>query len=202
MPEIDAHTEKSHREIPLHGNTSPTSYAQPLKSAKLLNSQWPMTILRRRTTLVQEKACCLTGPSYYPNQCWLNINRVLWHSPRKFHTQCSRYLSLTWVWTYFWFVIAPHLPGTNEYDVILGAIASQITNLTIVFSTVYLDTDQRNHQSSASLAFLRGIHRSPVNSPHKWPVTRKNFPFDDVIMCSTNFNKALQNQAPRLYKII
>ena len=67
-------------------------------------------------------------------------------------------------------------------DVTMGAIVSQITSLTIVFSTVYLDTDQRIHQSSASLAFVRGIHRRPVNSPHKWPVTRKMFPFDDVIM--------------------
>ena len=64
----------------------------------------------------------------------------------------------------------------------MGAIASQITSLTIVHSTVYSDTDQRKHQSSASLAFVRGIHRGPVNSPHKWPVTRKMFPFDDVIM--------------------
>ena len=40
---------------------------------------------------------------------------------------------------------------------------------------------KKNH-SSASLAFLRGIHRWHVNSPHKWPVTRKMFPFDDVIM--------------------
>ena len=63
-------------------------------------------------------------------------------------------------------------------DVIMGAIASQITSLTIVFSFVYLDIDQRKHQSSASLAFVRGIHRRPVNSPHKWPVTRKMFPFD------------------------
>ena len=61
-------------------------------------------------------------------------------------------------------------------------IASQITSLTIVYSTVYSDADQRIHQSSASLAFVRGIHRGPVNSPHKWPVTRKMFPFDDVIM--------------------
>ena len=70
----------------------------------------------------------------------------------------------------------------HNNDVIMGAIASQITSLTIVFSTVYLDTDQRKHQCSASLAFVRGIHRRPVNSPHKWPVTRKMFPFDDVIM--------------------
>ena len=59
---------------------------------------------------------------------------------------------------------------------------SQITSLTIVYSAVYSGEDQRKHQSSASLAFVRGIHRGPVNSPHKWPVTRKMFPFDDVIM--------------------
>ena len=68
-------------------------------------------------------------------------------------------------------------------DVIMGTIASQITSLTIVYSTVYSDADQRKHQSFASLAFVWGIHRGPVNSPHKWPVTRKMFPFDDVIMC-------------------
>ena len=56
----------------------------------------------------------------------------------------------------------------------MDAIASQITSFTIVYSTVYSDTDQRKHQSSASLAFVRGIH--------KWPVTRKMFPFDDVII--------------------
>ena len=68
---------------------------------------------------------------------------------------------------------------TNHYnDVIMGMVASQITSLTIVYSIVYSDTDQRKHQSSASLAFVRG----PVNSPHKWPVTRKMFPFDNVIM--------------------
>ena len=69
-----------------------------------------------------------------------------------------------------------------ELDVIMGKIASQTTSLTIVYSTVYSDEDQRKHQSSASLAFVRGIHRGPVNSPHKWPVTRKMLPFDDVIM--------------------
>ena len=66
--------------------------------------------------------------------------------------------------------------------VIMGAIASQITSLTLVYWAVYSDADQRKHQSSASLAFVWGIHRGPVNSPHKWPVMRKMFPFDDVIM--------------------
>ena len=67
-------------------------------------------------------------------------------------------------------------------DVTIGAIASPITSLRIVYSTVYSDADQRKHQSSASLAFVWGIHREPVNSPHKWPVTRKMFPFDYAIM--------------------
>ena len=64
----------------------------------------------------------------------------------------------------------------------MGAMASQITGISIVCSTVCSDADQRKHQSSASLAFVRGIHRWPVNFPHKRPVTRKMFPFDDVIM--------------------
>ena len=71
---------------------------------------------------------------------------------------------------------------THYSNVIMGAMASQITSLTIVFLTVYSDADQRKHQSSASLAFVQGIDRVSVNSPHKWPVTRKMFPLDDVIM--------------------
>ena len=73
----------------------------------------------------------------------------------------------------------------------MGAMASQIIILTIVFSTVYEDADQRKHQSSASLAFARGIHRGLVNSPHKCPVTRKMFPFDDVIISCFESNKYL-----------
>ena len=61
---------------------------------------------------------------------------------------------------YFYTFVNPHYN-----DVIMGAIASQITSLTIVYSTVYSDADQRKHQSSASLAFVRGIHRWPVNFP-------------------------------------
>ena len=64
----------------------------------------------------------------------------------------------------------------------MSPMASQITSLGIVYSTVYSGSDQRKHQSSASLAFVRRIHRGPVNSPQKWPVTRKMFSFDDVIM--------------------
>ena len=79
--------------------------------------------------------------------------------------------------------LASVLQVTFHYcDVIMGTMASQITSLTIVYSTVYSGADQRKHQSSASLAFVWGIHRGPVNSPHKWPVTRKMFPFDEVKM--------------------
>ena len=67
-------------------------------------------------------------------------------------------------------------------DVIMGAMASQITRITFVYSTFHSGADQGNHQSSAPLAFVRGMHWWPVNCPHKWPVTRQTFPFDDIIM--------------------
>ena len=72
-------------------------------------------------------------------------------------------------------------------DVIMRPIASKITNLTMVYSTINSGAGQRKHQSSALLPFVRGIHRWPVNSPHKGPVTRKMFPFDDVIMFCKKF---------------
>ena len=61
---------------------------------------------------------------------------------------------------------------------VTGPLCGEFTSLTIVYSTVYSDADQWKHKSSASLAFVRGIHRSrwiphtkasevPVNSPHK-----------------------------------
>ena len=76
-----------------------------------------------------------------------------------------------------------HVCCSDHYnDVIMVAIASQITSLNIVYSMVYSAADQRKHQSSTSLAFVWGIHRWPVNYPHKWPVTRKMFSFDDVVL--------------------
>ena len=73
-------------------------------------------------------------------------------------------------------------PTWRYSDVIMGAMASQITRLTIVYATDYSGGDQRKYQSFASLD-LR--HRWPVNSQRKWPVTRKMFPFDDVFMNDT-----------------
>ena len=57
----------------------------------------------------------------------------------------------------------------------MGTMASQVTSLTIVYSTDS-GTDQRKHESSVPMAFVRGIHW------YRGPVTPKMFPFDDVIM--------------------
>ena len=72
--------------------------------------------------------------------------------------------------------------GCDHYgDVIMGAMAFQITSLAIVYSTIYSGADQRKHQSSVSLAFVR-VFTGDQWIPHKRPVTRKMFPFDDLIM--------------------
>ena len=123
---------------------------------------------------------------------WLLINAVYHPDDIPCHPKLSGLLKwYGWDSRYFTFsplaVALRWIDGgmnlTRHYcDVIMDAMASQITILTIVYSTVYSDADRRRHQSSASLASVRGIHRGPVNSPHKGPVTRKMFPLDDVIM--------------------
>ena len=64
----------------------------------------------------------------------------------------------------------------------MSTMTSKVNSLTIVNSTVYSVADQRKHQTSATLAFVRGIHWWPVNFPYKWPVTRKMITLDYVIM--------------------
>ena len=70
----------------------------------------------------------------------------------------------------------------------MSAMASRITSVYIIYSTICSGADQRKHQSFASLAFVRGIHRYQVNSQHKGPITQKMFPFDDVIMHGSTTN--------------
>ena len=72
-------------------------------------------------------------------------------------------------------------------NVIMSSMASQIIGVSIVYSTVCSGADQGKHQSSVLLAFVWGIHQWPVDSPHKGPVTRKMFPFDDIIMLIHTF---------------
>ena len=72
---------------------------------------------------------------------------------------------------------------TSHYaDVIMSALVSQIAGVPMFSTTVCSGVDRRKHQSSASVAFVRGFQRWPVNSPHKRPVTRKMFKFDDVVI--------------------
>ena len=74
-------------------------------------------------------------------------------------------------------------------DVIMFAMASQITSLTIDYSTVNSWRRSKKTSKLYVTGLVRGIHRRPVNSPNKGPVTWKMFSFDDVIM----------NTAPGLY---
>ena len=89
----------------------------------------------------------------------------------------------------------------HHNDIMISAMASQITGVLIVCSSVGSGADQRIHQSSASLAFVWGIHRWPVNSPLEGPMTWKMFPFDDVIVvraeCSLPYQIPLGNQLER-----
>ena len=93
---------------------------------------------------------------------------------------------LTSYYTYYYYLYLPVclMNGSQAVRVWRHNERDGVSNhqRAIVYSTVYSGADQRKHQSSASLAFVRGFHRWPVNSPHKGPVTRKMFPFDDVIM--------------------
>ena len=119
-------------------------------------------------------ACRLVGakPLSEPMlEYWSLRNKLKWNlnwNWRKYIWKCrlgnvdhfSRPQCVNFVWHYS--------------DVIMTTTASPIASLTIVYSTVYSGADQSKHQSSASLAFVWGIHRGPVNSPHKRPVTRKH----------------------------
>ena len=98
--------------------------------------------------------------------------------------QCASGLS-TWI-VIFYRLISRRWYEMHYSDVIMSTMAFQIIGVSIVYLTVCSGADQRKHQSSATLAFVRGIHLWPVNSPHKGPVTRKMFPFDDVIMGMTD----------------
>ena len=122
------------------------------------------------------------GVSHHPQLNCLFSNLIM----RKRQKSAPR--SLLFVWgSHRCQMVSPHTgysnAGNHYNDVIMTTMASQITSLTIVYSIVYSGADQRKHQSSASLAFFAGNSPGPVNSPHKGPVTRKIFPFDDVIMC-------------------
>ena len=95
-----------------------------------------------------------------------------------FENKC---FSFNFSWLYFCPKSSLELLQFHYGDVIMTAMASLITGVSIVYSAVFSGADQRKRQRSAPLAFVRGIDRWLVNSPHKGPVTRKMFPFDYVM---------------------
>ena len=101
---------------------------------------------------------------------------------------CKKRYDLTCKWIVKYEYISLYITHLNSHygDVIKSMMASKITSLAIVYSTVYSGSDQRKNQSSVSLAFVRGINLWLVNSLHKGPVTQKNFPFDDFVMYYKN----------------
>ena len=126
------------------------------------NSSWPSVAIWRQISwlsLAQIMACCLTAINHYLYQYWFITKGVVWYSPKSNFTR-----------------IAHDIYHQHYGDIIMGAIASQITSLTIVYSTVYSDADKKNPSKLRVTGLCAG------NPPHKWPVTRKKFLFDDVIM--------------------
>ena len=105
-----------------------------------------------------------------------------WQKPVDFHRDCDDGALCHKNYTHGSCLAECLIPAHHYSDVIKSAMTSQITDVSIACSTVGSGADQRKHQSSESLAFVWGNHRWPINSPHKRPVTRKRFPFDDVIM--------------------
>ena len=97
-------------------------------------------------------------------------------------TQCE-FIKLPRHETHYFIIELINKSSISHYsDIIMSMMVSQVTSSTNVYSTVYSGTDQRKRQSSMSLALVRGIHQSPVNSPHKGPVMWKMFPLVDIIM--------------------
>ena len=70
------------------------------------------------------------------------------------------------VWWHFYHELTTSvLNSTWHYsDVIMNTVASQITGIIVLYSIVYSGANQRKHQGSASLTFVREIHRWPVNT--------------------------------------
>ena len=128
----------------------------------------------------QVMPCCLRDQQFkLMNQCWLRINKVMWYSSENNFTVYALAVILFNEFENYNLKIFTTSPwgqcvedwihdSSNHYsDVIMSAVASQITGVSIVCSTVCPGAHQRKHQSSASLAFVRGINRWSVNSPHK-----------------------------------
>ena len=112
---------------------------QSEKSVTRRQAEWIELKTRHRVAWSQLKV--VTGNSLKAGAWYMYLYRdVVRHSLSDFSQRNTRSNQS----------VAPHCS-----DVMLGVMASQITRFTIVYSTVYSGADQRNHQSPASLAFVR-----------------------------------------------
>ena len=127
-------------------------------------SNWPFFNIAPGKSLASNRRQAIT---------WNNdgtIQRRTYASPRPSVSDVQYTEVFEWLLLYH----QSHSRYHHYNDAIIGTLVSQIISLTFVYTNVYSCAEQRKH--------VRGIHWSPVNSPHKGPVTRKMFPFDDVIM--------------------
>ena len=119
--------------------------------------------------LIETAPWLLKSPGHQKPCAEKMYSGLSWGFPPPAPAQCKKNIKNENIW---WYICSNHYS-----NVIMSSMASQITSVDIsmVCSTVCSDADQRKHQSSASLVFVRGIHGWPANSPHKGPVTRKCF---------------------------
>ena len=130
----------------------------------------------------------IMGPQSPPAQLSGHCNRIQHRVSLSLKLPALQlyYRDLQKIWTFWYISPNPNMAPLPVYIFIaVCAMTSQITGVSIVYS----DADQRKHQSSALLAFIRGIHRWQVNSPHKAPVTLNKFPFDDDVSWEMRFRK-------------
>ena len=128
--------------------------------------------------MVSADGVALVGSNVYISYLHPGRAEIFWGNIKMYLHFSSNFSTLSWDR-----LLKSVLSENKHYnDVIMGMMAFQKTSPIIVYSTVYSGADQRKHQSSASLAFVRGIQWWPLDSPHKEPITWKMFPFDDVVM--------------------
>ena len=92
--------------------------------------------------------------------------------------------------------ILTHL-NTHYNGVIMSAIASQITSLTILYSIVFQGADQRNISGRCHWPLWGEINGDRWTVRHKRPVKREMFPFDDVIMLTGKTEYSINSLAPK-----
>ena len=119
---------------------------------------WPNM---QNMTIIKLKSFSVQHPDYQINSAWWLWRVDSWRRLSISRFMCRSVSSQALQWHYS--------------DLIMSTMASQRTAVWIVCSAFWLGTDQREHQSFESLAFVRGIHCWPVDSPHKGPITRKLF---------------------------